>query len=205
MMPSVESQSAKSDFEDEIIQLRKASFAALKDTGAAQRANDEAAERDAGKRLVQAELEMISRLKAEEKKLKALLKLPANADREAKIAQLLTAFRHGAKLYRVWIDYMVERGPGNRVLKLTHSVLPLLRSIGCDRLALEPLLDDKDINVRAMAASALSEDLPNRALPILEEISNTGRWLSAGWTAMAALSMHNTGMARVANKMSDRS
>jgi hypothetical protein len=42
----------------------------------------------------------------------------------------------------------------------------------------------------------LSNIIPERAVPVLKEVSESGRWLGAGWTALMALMMHESGIAR---------
>ncbi len=182
------------DFEKRTVELLKAQFAALRDLAAARRADDAAAHANAGSRLVRLDSEIATLLKAESARLRALLKLPANADDEARVAQLLLAFRQGAKLKRVWIDLLGDSRAGSRVAKRAWRVIPLLDAIGDGRrTALACFLDDKDADVRATAAAALLKIMPERAVPILEEISHSGKWLSAGSTAMINLLMYRSG------------
>ena len=186
---------SETDFEKRVVEMLKAQFAALRDSAAARRAGDIKAEDDAGSRLVQTDREITTLLKSEELRLKMLLKPPADADADTRVAQLLMAFRQGAKLERVWHDLLGDSKAASRVAKRAQKVIPLLDAIGDGRrTALTCFLDDKDADVRASAAAALLKFMPERTVPILEEISRNGKWLSAGNTAMVNLIMYRSGV-----------
>lgn len=194
---------APADFEAEIVRLQNEMFKELKNCGIAKRAGDAEARAAAGDRMYEIELAIRAKMKIQEAALKKLLKPPPKAGHAAKVAQLLDAFRLGAKIMRVWHDVLAEQKRSNRASERTYSVIGVLRSIGADRIALEPLLDDPDIDVRAMAADALIEFLPDRVIPMLEVIAKRHPWSSAGWTASFALMMHSTGMAKQALELTN--
>ena len=148
---------------------------------------DQAAFDKASQQFVKYELAARAELKAEALRYAADRKLDPAADEDTKVAQLLMAFARGCRLGRLWSDVMAEIPIGSRhVKKIYQFVLPALDAMG-RRADLVKLLDEPDPSVRATAAMLLKKMMPDRCIPILEELARTERMLDAGWIAGWAL------------------
>jgi hypothetical protein len=109
-------------------------------------------------------------------------------DHDTKVAQLLTAFRRGCRLARLWNDVFrqdrLASRYGMKVGRRLHQPLAEMGRLG----DLAALLDDDDHAVQATAASWLLEDMPERCMPIVQEISEAERRFSyAGSIACGAV------------------
>lgn len=174
-------------FEANLVNLQQKIFDSLKLRGQALRAGDQAAAGKAIEQMAKYALAARAELKAEALRYAADLKLNPRADDDTKVAQLLTAFARGCRLTRLWDDVMGEIPAGTRhAKKIYRIILPALDAMG--RSAdLAQLLDDPDPSVRARAASLMKDTMPDRCIPILEDVYRTQRMLDAGWIAGWAL------------------
>ncbi len=89
-----------------------------------------------------------------------------------KIEDLVEKYKRSTQAYYSACDddnFAKQKTMGLRVNKIVQE----LDSIGVDgRLALIPLLDDADQGIRTFAAADLLKIMPERAIPVLEEIRN---------------------------------
>jgi hypothetical protein len=187
MMPQNPKMTLDPAFEANLVNLQQKMFASLKLKGQALRAGDKAAADKAIEQTTKYALAARAELKAEALRYAADLKLKPTANDDTKVAQLLTAFARGCRLTRLWDDVMGEIPAGTRhAKKIYRIILPALDAID-RRTDLALLLDDPDPSVRARAASLLKEAMPDRCIPILEDVYRTQRMLDAGWIAGWAL------------------
>ncbi len=155
--------------------------------GKARHDGDQAAFDSASEQMVRYALASRAELKAEALRYAADRKVDPSADEDTKVAQLLMAFARGCRLGRLWSDVMAEIPIGSRHVKNIYQiVLPALDAMG-RRADLARLLDEPDPSVRARAASLMKEIVPDRCIPILEDVYRRERMLDAGRIAMWAL------------------
>jgi hypothetical protein len=174
-------------FETNLVELHNAELADLKAMRKARREGDEAAYHKAGLQLIATERAIRTELKAEALRYAAELRVSPTADDDTKAAKLLKAFARGCRLGRLWSDVMNEIPIGTRhVKKIYKIILPVLDAMG-RRADLAKLLDDPDPSVRGRAASLLKETMPDRCIPILEDVYRRERFRDAGSVAMWAL------------------
>jgi hypothetical protein len=175
------------DFEANFMKLEQGVSDSYRARAKAGHDGDQAPFDHASEQMVRYALAARAELKAEALRYAADRKLDPAADEDTKTAQLLMAFARGCRLGRLWSDVMAEIPIGSRhVKKIYQFVLPALDAMG-GRSDLAKLLDEPDPSVRATAAMLLKEMMPDRCIPILEEIYRTEHMLDAGWIAMWAL------------------
>jgi hypothetical protein len=107
-------------------------------------------------------------------------------DDDAKITDLIDRFKQAAILVHhgkfLGIAEIRKRGAAAVIVAMKE-----LDAMGPDsRLALVPLLDSPDVNIQVFAAGYLLARMPERALPILEDI-NTNCMTEASMTAFHIL------------------
>jgi hypothetical protein len=175
------------DFETNFLRLHNGELDSWRARAKARHDGDQTAYDNAGAEMIKYALAARAELKAEALRYAADRKIKPTADEDTKVAQLLMAFARGCRLGRLWSDVMAEIPIGTRHVKRIYQiVLPALGTIG-RHADLAKLLDEYDPSVRARAASLLKEIMPDRCIPILEEVYRTERMLDAGWIAMWAL------------------
>ena len=85
----------------------------------------------------------------------------------------LKKFKRGAIVY-VWgyeLDDEQMQGAG---LKSAELAIEFFDAVVQSRMSLVPLLDDPDLSIRVFAAGFLVKVMPERALPVLEELAERG-------------------------------
>jgi hypothetical protein len=175
------------EFEANLMRLQKGELDSFRARGKAGRDGDQTAFDNASRELVKYALASRAELKAEAMRYAADRRVDPAADEDTKVAQLLMAFARGCRLGRLWSDAMAEIPIGSRhVKKIYQLILPALDAMG-RRADLAKLFDEPDPSVRATAAMLLKELMPDRCIPILENIYRTERMLDAGWIAGRAL------------------
>ena len=175
------------DFDANFMKLQQGENDSFRARGKAMHDGDQAAFDNASQEMVRYALAARAELKAEALRYAADCKVDAAADEDTKVARLLMAFARGCRLGRLWSDVMAEIPIGTRhAKKIYQIVLPALDAMG-RRADLAKLLDEPDPSVRARAASLMKEMMPDRCVPILEDIYRTERMLNAGWIAGRAL------------------
>jgi len=181
------------EFETTINRLNQGWLGSYQERAKARHADDQKAFDDAGRRMVEFHRELKAELKAEGRKFQAETKLDPTSSDDAKVEQLLTAFARGTRLTRIWRDVMhevrISMCCGNKV---ADKVWAPLKALG-RRDDLSKFLDDKDQSTRATAASWLVGGMPDRCLPILNEIAKDHMGLAAGLTAYWTLRLWEHG------------
>jgi hypothetical protein len=180
-----------SDFEARILEINKTQQTYFIAALAAKQAGDEAGYEKAMAPLPGLEAEAMGLLKAEGARLTALLRLKRAASDDDKVAQLLEAFALAAKLTRIWDDVYEEQKKSVACQFKGSAAGRRLDEIGEGRRGdLAVFLDGKDPGAKAMAANLLFKMMPERCLSLLEELSQSERWYSAGRIAVAGLCVH---------------
>jgi hypothetical protein len=175
------------DFEANFMTLHKGELDNWRARAKARHDGDQTAFDNASQQMVRYALAARAELKSEALRYAADRKLDPAADEDTKVTQLLMAFARGCRLGRLWSDVMAEIPIGSRhVKKIYQLVLPALDAMG-RRADLAKLLDEPDPSVRGRAASLLKETMPDRCIPILEDVYRRERMLDAGRIAMWAL------------------
>jgi len=165
--------------------------AVMAELNAATLARDGAAQQPILARMQQIQRQLEAIRIRQDAALTALRDVPETASEDEQVAAWLKAFVFGAKLKHIRSDVMGEDETNNRVARQTYAIAPLLDRIGTGRrAALASLLDHAHPDVRAMAAVCLMKSMPERANPVLDEISRNARGTSAGSTAYWSLSTH---------------
>ncbi len=153
--------------------------------------NDDEAHRRILARMVNTQREIDRWLATQAAKMSSALDVSSLRSDEERIAQLLQAFAFGGKLARICTDIIGDAKAGNKAEEQAYGAGHAIKAIDTDgKLPLAVFLDDPDPSVRAIAASLLVEIIPDRALPVLEEIVKVNSTDSAGLTAFWALTMH---------------
>jgi hypothetical protein len=182
------------DFEARVRGMVKEQEACLFAKRAARLAGDEAGQEKALDRLVSLEFEGLAVLKAKAGQLRVLARVKSRSSNDEKVAQLLLAFGLAAKLSRIWKDVHNENKKAAKFQRVAYEVAGRLDAIDDGRRsALAVFLDGSDTDAKALAASSLLKTMPERCVPILEELKTTERWLNASHIAIAALVMHEMG------------
>ncbi|HLG87710.1 MAG TPA: hypothetical protein VKZ79_11005 [Alphaproteobacteria bacterium] len=159
----------------------------LPEIAAATRAND----REAVKKLLMRSLRIRKQIDdymtAQENELSTLMNVSGLTDDDARVEQLLGAFVLGGRLRHIHYDVLGDEDGRNRVTGKVYEIPRMLDSMTPKRRpALADLLDHPHPDVRAMAAGSLLDLMPERAVPVLEEIHNEFRGTSAGLVALFA-------------------
>jgi hypothetical protein len=176
------------DFEANFMKLEQGVSDSYRARAKARHDGNQIAFENASRQMVRYALAARAELKSEALRYAADRKIDPATDEDTKVARLLMAFARGCRLGRLWSDVMAEIPIGSRhVKKIYQFVLPALDAMG-RRADLAKLLDEPDPSVRATAAMLLKEIMPDRCIPILEELARTERMLDAGWIAGWALS-----------------
>ena len=163
----------------------------LADLSAAVRVRDGAAQAAALSRMTGVRRELEAIRVSQDTAFAALLDIEPGVNEHEKVDRLLQAFIYGARLKHIRSDVMGEEETSAKVARQTYAIAVRLDAVGPGRrAALLPLLDHAHSNVRAMAAVCLMKSMPERACPVLDEISQSARGTSAGSTAYWSLSTH---------------
>jgi hypothetical protein len=115
--------------------------------------------------------------------LAALLN-PANVLSESgRVASLLHGFEFAVRLEATLSDEMADSEGVTQVDRVVDDIVVALASIGSGRSALLPLLDHGDPRVRASAGGYLIDLMPDRVIPVLQQIEKEARGYWAGFKA----------------------
>ena len=82
---------------------------------------------------------------------------------------------------------MMDTDAGNQVIGLTDDIVVALAGTGPGRAALVPLLDADDARVATCAGRYLIDLMPNRVIPVLQEIEKGGFWYQPAFSAQMVL------------------
>lgn len=104
-----------------------------------------------------------------------------------RVAALLYGFKFAAKLQVALYDEMMDTDAGNHVDGLTDDIVVALAGIGSGRAALVPLLDVDDARVSATAGRYLIDLMPDRVIPVLQEIEKGSFWHQPAFEAHMVL------------------
>jgi hypothetical protein len=118
--------------------------------------------------------------------LKKLLNDGENGSQEERARALVRGFEFGAKLAHALHDQLLDTQGETEVVHLLNSIAQKLDDTKSGRVRLAVLLDHQDPDVRASAGAYLIKFIPERVLPILEEIENNEDANSAHFTAYFA-------------------
>lgn len=175
------------EFTKTIERLQKGESDAWRERAKARHFGDQKTFDVAGARMIAFNQQLMAALKAEGLKFNAELKPKAGESEDEKVTRLLTAFVRGTRLSRIWSDTKHHEKLGARYsIKVTKQTVWELDAM--DRRGdLVVFLDDPDPSVRAKAAALLKETMPDRCIPILEDVYRAERMRDAGWIAMWAL------------------
>ncbi|MFZ0423223.1 MAG: hypothetical protein WAL80_10140 [Xanthobacteraceae bacterium] len=130
--------------------------------------------------------------------LAALVNRQDSVPADERAASLIRAFKFGARLADTLHDEFRDTADGEtKVVNLTDEIVKSLNKIGSGRAALAELLDDPDRGVRALAGVYLIDLMPDRVCPILQQVREEARGLSAGLRAyMTVFAWERVGVAR---------
>ena len=182
-----------SEFEQKIVRLQNEETESWRERAKANYAGDRKAADNATLRMIAIDKELMGALRAEGLKFQAELRLKPADDDDAKVNQLLIAFARGIRLSRIWRDVIHQARISmccvGKVFSGVQAVLDTMNRRG----DLAIFLDDPDQAIRSRAASLLLDRMPDRCVPILQEISRKEGGSSAGITAFWALAMYENG------------
>ena len=154
-----------------------ASHEVLQRLAKAQEENDTATLQDILGQLIQREQDGYQRkqkLLAELNALRAATR--AETDTAEHISRLIAAFKFAADLRAIGYDELDDRETGTEATWAAVAFRDELRTIvPAGVAALAELLIDPSVNIRSSAAIALLREMPERAIPVLEEVRQTAR------------------------------
>src|SRR5262245_1669969 len=104
-----------------------------------------------------------------------------------RVAASLHGFEFAAKLKVTLYDEMMDADAGNQVDGLMDDVVVALAGIGSGRAALAPLLDADDARVYCNAGRYLIALMPDRVIPVLQEIEKGSHWYQPAFHAHMVL------------------
>ena len=112
-----------------------------------------------------------------------------------RVARLIAAFRFAAELRVIGYRELDDKETGDTAQKAKFDLYDQIKGIPQGRSEFVKLLEDTDLNVRSSAAVLLLRQMPERAVPIIEEIQRTARGTDASFTAGFALRQYKSEMA----------
>lgn len=96
---------------------------------------------------------------------------------------LVKGFEFGARLRHTLHDELLDTEAETKVGRSMHAIVQILDSTAGGRIALAELLDHPDPGVRASAGAYLIDLIPDQVVPLLRDIDQSNRGLSADFTA----------------------
>jgi len=129
------------------------------------------------------------RLKAEAlETITALLNRSDLVTNDEYAASLMRGFEFGAKLADTLHDEFRDIADGEtKVICLVDKVVKALNAISPGRIRLAALLDHPDVRVRGLAGSYLIDLMPERVIPVLQQVEQTEDANSAHFRADVTL------------------
>jgi len=132
---------------------------------------------------------------AYQRKLKLLAELKtlmqearATKDIAERISRLVEAFRFSCDLRAIGYEELADQETGDKAQAGTFKLYDQLKAAGPEgHAALVKLLDDPSRDVRSSVAVLLLRQMPERAIPVIEEIERTERGSDASISAGFAL------------------
>jgi HEAT repeat protein len=121
--------------------------------------------------------------------LKLLMQQAGRAkDVAGRILRLVDAFRFSCDLRAIGCEELADQETGDKAQAATFKLYDELKGIGPEgHTALVKLLDDPSRNVRSSVAVLLLRQIPERAVPVIEEIERTAPASDASISAGFAL------------------
>jgi hypothetical protein len=128
--------------------------------------------------------ELLARLEA----LCAAAEASAGSDARIRRARLIEAYRFAVRFKNVANDDLASLDLHNKAFVQARAMMQKLDAVaGGPQWAL-PMLDDEDIGVRCSAAIHLRRSAPERALPVLREVTEQAEAHTPRMDALSALS-----------------
>lgn len=133
----------------------------------------------------QRKLELLAELKTLKQEVRAA---QGAAER---ITRLIALFRFAAELKTIGFFDLCDQETDEAAVRAVHDTAQELKAIGPAGLAaLVELLGDPSINVRGSASVMLLRDMPQRAIPVIEEIEREAPGSDADLRSSFALDMY---------------
>jgi hypothetical protein len=129
------------------------------------------------------------RLLAELKTLKQEAR--AATSTSERVGRLVQAFKFSCNLRGIGYEELDDQETGHEAQRATFELYDQLKAVGPDgQSALVRLLDDPSRDVRASLAVLLLRQMPERAIPVIEEIRRTAPGSDASISAGFALNQY---------------
>jgi hypothetical protein len=121
--------------------------------------------------------------------IQALLNESGTPSADDRIKTLVHGFEFGARLADTLHDEFRDIDGETNVVRLMDAVVKEINAMGSGRSALSGLLDHPDAGVRALAGTYLIDLMPERVVPVLEDVKERENANSAHfrafWTLLA--------------------
>jgi hypothetical protein len=128
--------------------------------------------------------ELLARLEA----LCAAAKASVGGDARTRMSRLIEAYRFAVRFKNVANDNLTDVNLHNKAALQARDIRQLLDTLaGGPQWAL-PMLEDEDIGVRCNAAIHLGRSAPERAIPVLREITEQAEAYTPRMDALSSLS-----------------
>ncbi len=159
--------------------------------------NDVEAQRDILRQLIERERVGYQRKLRLLAKLKTLVQ-EARAAKEGDecVRRLVTAFKFAADLRAIGYDELDDQETGATANQAAYDTFKELEAMGPGDPVFIALLDDPSLAVRASAGALLLDRMPERAIPVIEDIQRTARGTDASINAGFSLAMYRAEMTR---------
>jgi HEAT repeat protein len=156
--------------------------------------NDEQTQRDILRQLIEDEQEIYQRKLKLLAELKTLMQeTRAVKEPKRRIARLIEAFRFSCDLRATGYEELADQETGDQAQKATFELYDQLKAMGPQgEDAVAGLLDDPSQNVRSSVAVLLLRQMPERAIPVIEEIQRTAAGSDASISAGFALDSYRS-------------
>jgi hypothetical protein len=126
----------------------------------------------------------LDRLKAEGlAAIRALLARQDTMPDDERSSSLIRGFEFAARLSHTLRDELRDTTGKTKVVRLMNTIADTLDTLGPGRSALAVLLDNSDAGVRASAGAYLINLMPERVIPIMQEVQKNEDASSAFFTA----------------------
>jgi hypothetical protein len=110
-----------------------------------------------------------------------------------RVARLIALFRFAAPLMQIGFYDLCDKETEETAVRSTHDAGTELKAIGPEGMAaLVELLRDPSIDVRGSACSLLLEDMPQRVIPVIEEIEREAPGSDANMRTQFSLLYYQT-------------
>lgn len=162
--------------------------------------NDLETQRDILRGLIENEQEAYQRKLMLLAELKTLMQeARATKDIDQRISRLAEAFRFSCDLRAIGYEELADQETGDKAQAATFKLYDQLKAAGPEgHAALIKLLDDPSRDVRSSVAVLLLRQIPERAIPVIEEIERTAPGTDASISAGFALSCYRWELEREA-------